>query len=143
MPKLQLEVINSFLLLLGVIAIVVIYQRSKQRAKQAQRDALLAEFGDEGFVQLVEQLGEARCRGILAKYSDMAIAKQILTRTFWKGQTSEMLIDALGSPVTTDKKVLKTKTKETYKYRQTGKNRFALKIFLEDDVVTGWEQKDS
>lgn len=40
-----------------------------------------------------------------------------------------------------DQKVLKTKTKEVWKYKPTGKNRYALKITLEDDEVIGWDQK--
>lgn len=30
---------------------------------------------------------------------------------------------------------------ETWKYSQTGKNRYALKIYLVNNKVSGWDQK--
>ncbi len=60
----------------------------------------------------------------------------------WQGETAEQLRESLGNPADTDEKVLKTKTKEIWKYRPTARSRFGLKVTLDDGVVTGWEQKD-
>ena len=60
----------------------------------------------------------------------------------WQGETAEQLRESLGTPPDTDQKVLKTKTKEIWKYRPTKRNRFGLKVTLDDGIVTGWEQND-
>jgi hypothetical protein len=52
-----------------------------------------------------------------------------------------MMIEALGQPVHVDERVLKTKTVHTFKYRPLGKNRFGLRISLENGVVKGWDEK--
>ena len=64
-----------------------------------------------------------------------------MKKHFWQGQTEEQLLDSLGKPKDIDQKVLKTKTKEIWKYNETGKNRYALKITLENGKVVGWDQK--
>jgi hypothetical protein len=61
---------------------------------------------------------------------------------FWQGQTQEQLLDSLGRPADTDTKVLKTKTKEIWKYNRVGKNRFGLRVTVENGVVVGWDKKD-
>lgn len=48
-------------------------------------------------------------------------------------------MDSLGRPLDIDQKVLKTK--EVWKYNQTGKGRYALRITLENGEVVGWDQK--
>ncbi len=53
-----------------------------------------------------------------------------------------MTVEILGQPVAVDEKVLKTKTKRTFKYRPVGVNRYALRVYLDDDQVVGWEDKD-
>ncbi len=83
-----------------------------------------------------------RRKTLLAKYGDQAIVDMIMRRTMWQGQTEEQLIDSLGRPVDVDQKVLKTKTKEIWKYNRTGRNRFGLRITLENGVVVGWDKKD-
>ncbi|WP_437338473.1 hypothetical protein [Sorangium sp. So ce394] len=59
----------------------------------------------------------------------------------WVGMTAEMLTHSKGSPEDIDEKVLKTKTKHVYKYGQTGINRYALRVTLDNGVVTGWDDK--
>ena len=59
----------------------------------------------------------------------------------WVGATTDMVIAMLGHPDDTDERVLKTKTKTTLKYASTGANRYALRVFVEEDVVVGWEDK--
>jgi hypothetical protein len=40
-----------------------------------------------------------------------------------------------------DTKVMKQFTRHVYKYNQSGKGRYRLRITLEDGIVVGWEQK--
>jgi len=75
------------------------------------------------------------------KYQDEKLIENLLDEKFWRGQTAEQLRDSLGEPLDIDQKALKTKVKEVWKYEQTGKNRYGLKIKLEDGVVVGWDQK--
>lgn len=77
------------------------------------------------------------------KYVDREIVNAIVNGRYWIGQTQEQLTDSLGSPEGVDRKVLKTKTKEVWKYRQVRKGQFALRINVEDGVVSGWDKKDS
>jgi hypothetical protein len=75
---------------------------------------------------------------LVKKYGDEAGLK-ILARKVWQGMTQEQLTESWGKPVDVDHMVLKTKTKETWKYNQTGKNRFKDRIYLEDGSVVGWK----
>jgi hypothetical protein len=78
---------------------------------------------------------------LMSKYRDPEIVDRIMSGTMWQGQTEEQLTDALGGPVDVDQRVMKNKVRETWKYHQQGKNRFGLRITLEDGVVVGWDQK--
>ena len=78
---------------------------------------------------------------LMMKYKDDELVNSLMQESFWRGQTQDQLIDSLGEPLDIDQKALKTKTKEIWKYEQTGKNRYGLKITLEDGVVVGWDQK--
>lgn len=80
----------------------------------------------------------SRRKYLIDKYGrDLGL--RILSRAVWQGMTSEQLEDSWGRPVDIDRTVYKTKTKETWKYNQTGKNRFKHRIYLEDGVVVGWK----
>jgi hypothetical protein len=68
-------------------------------------------------------------------------AARILRREIWLGQTEEMLIAARGQPEDRDYKVLQTKIKSTFKYHWKGANRYRLRVFLDDGIVVGWEDK--
>lgn len=83
-----------------------------------------------------------RRRHLIERYGDPEIARCIMRGVIWQGETAEQLIESLGRPADTDQKVLKTKTKEIWKYRPTARNRFGLKVTLDDGVVTGWEKND-
>lgn len=82
-----------------------------------------------------------RREALMLKYGDPRIVDMIMEKRFWLGQTGQQLLDSLGHPADIDEKVLKTKTKQTWKYSPTGKNRFALRITLENGAVIGWDQK--
>ena len=75
------------------------------------------------------------------KYGDMDLVEKMMKEEIWQGATEEHIIDSIGKPLDIDQKVLKTKTKETWKYDQTAKNRYALKVILENGVVVGWDKK--
>jgi hypothetical protein len=84
---------------------------------------------------------EKRLEYLRGKYGDEATVQRILQRNFWEGQTSAQLLDALGSPASIDKKLLKTKTREVWKYNHRGANRYGLRITLDENLVSGWDQK--
>lgn len=75
------------------------------------------------------------------KYQDDGVVEKIVSGTIWQGQTPEQLIDSLGKPHDTDEKVLKTKKKEIWKYQHEGRNRYKLRITLENDEVVGWNHR--
>ncbi|MBA6263909.1 DUF2845 domain-containing protein [Colwellia sp. Bg11-12] len=78
---------------------------------------------------------------LMKKYNNANLVDKLMKKMFWQGQSEEQLIDSLGKPLDIDQKVLKTKVKETWKYNSTGKNRYALRIIIENGEVVGWDQK--
>jgi len=68
------------------------------------------------------------------------IVQAIIDKKIWQGMTKEQLVDSWGSPVDTAQKVLKTKTTETFKYKQVGRNRFRSRVMLENGLVIGWQE---
>ena len=94
-----------------------------------------------GIAYLGHRANVKRRKALLAKYGDPRVVEAIMSKTIWQGQTIEQLVDSLGRPVDVDRKVYKTKTKETWKYNQTGRNRFGLRIIVENDEVVGWDKK--
>ncbi|WP_310440514.1 hypothetical protein [Sulfuricurvum sp.] len=82
-----------------------------------------------------------RRENLMLKYQNEELVDMIMSGKYWQGQTEEQLRDSLGKPLDIDQKVLKTKTKEIWKYNQTAKNRYSLKIILEDGFVVGWDIK--
>jgi hypothetical protein len=82
-----------------------------------------------------------RKRQLAAKYGDAVVAERIMTKKIWQGMTREQLLESWGNPADIDRKVYKTKEKETLSYNQVGKNRYRDKVQLEDGIVVGWDQK--
>lgn len=78
---------------------------------------------------------------LMLKYNDEEIVSRILNQSFWIGQTASQLRDALGKPVEISEWRNAKEFGETWKFLQTGKNRYALKIYLTNDQVTGWDKK--
>lgn len=78
---------------------------------------------------------------LLDKYGDEVVVRKIIGRTLWQGQTAEQVIDALGEPKDIDQKVLKTKTKEVWKYFPSGRRRYGLRVTLDNGEVVGWDDK--
>jgi hypothetical protein len=126
-----------------VIGLVVWYRTSQDKAREAA--ARVAALQEEeatraASAQRAAEL-EARRQRLLAKYHDPDVVAKILARSIWKGQSAAQLMDALGSPADTDEKVMKTKRREIWKYREIARNRYALRVTLEQEVVVGWEEK--
>lgn len=90
---------------------------------------------------IAAQLKEKRRKALFAKYGDKSIVQKIMTKTIWMGQTEEQLRDSIGKPVAMDTSVLKTKTKDVWKYDREGQNRYALRIIVENGLVAGWKHK--
>jgi uncharacterized protein len=103
----------------AVIGAIVVFnsirRREEERRRAAERLRLVAKYGDE-------------------------IADRILAHTIWQGMTEEQLLESWGGPADKDYEIKKTTTKETWKYQQTGRNRFRNRAFLENGVVIGWKQ---
>lgn len=78
---------------------------------------------------------------LMLKYDDEEIVSRILNQSFWIGQTASQLLDSLGNPVDISEWCNAKEFGETWKYSQTGKNRYALKIYLVNNKVSGWDQK--
>jgi hypothetical protein len=78
---------------------------------------------------------------LMAKYGDASIVDRIMAAEMWQGMTADMLTDSWGRPVDCDREVYKTRTTETWKYGQTGKNRFKNRVVVENDVVVGFKQR--
>ncbi len=86
-------------------------------------------------------LRKKRREALMVKYGDASIVEAIMNRQIWQGMSDEQLIDSWGAPVAKDHKVYKTKLSETYKYNQTGRNRFGSRVKVENGLVVGWEQR--
>lgn len=86
---------------------------------------------------------EERRDHLMTKYNDETVVNNIMDQRIFTGETAEMLTDSLGNPAGKDNQVLKTKTKEIWKYHPTGQNQYRTRITLENDVVVGWDIKDT
>ncbi|WP_334223884.1 hypothetical protein [Thiosocius teredinicola] len=84
---------------------------------------------------------EKRLSALREKYDDEKLVQKIFEGYFWQGQPEGQLVDSLGQPVEVDRKVLKTKTKEIWKYNHMGGNRFGLRVTVENGYVVGWDKK--
>ena len=106
--------------------------REEARAKEQRARELAAATAEEWRRQRQASL-EARF--------GIDIAAAVWKHEYWRGATTEMIIESLGTPVDIREKVYKTKTKTTYCYRPFGSKRYALKIHFEDSIVVGWDEK--
>ncbi|EPQ8526777.1 DUF2845 domain-containing protein [Vibrio vulnificus] len=86
-------------------------------------------------------LDKKKRQRLMTKYGNPEVVDRLMKKTIWEGQTEEQLIDYLGKPLDVDQKVLKTKVKETWKYDKAGKNRYNLRIIVENGFVVGWDKK--
>jgi hypothetical protein len=108
-----------------VIAAIVWFRIARARSVEAAR---------------IRRIEERRA-ALLQKYGDPRIVEKIMSGMVWQGQTAEQLRDSRGQPLDIDERVFKKSTRQTWKYMQTGVNRFALRVTLEDGFVVGWDDK--
>lgn len=84
----------------------------------------------------------ARRRAMLLDlYGDPEVVQGIMDRKVWVGMTAQQLKHSWGEPAGMGSAVKRGKQFLTFKYHQTGVNRFNTRVYLEDDLVTGWEKK--
>ncbi len=83
----------------------------------------------------------ARRQHLMEKYGDPQVVQKIIDKIVWQGMTVDQLIDSWGPPDDQEVAVLKTKTKKTWKYGMTGKNRFRQRVIVENDIVVGWQSR--
>jgi hypothetical protein len=122
------EAVGWPLLIGGAVALLIAYASlhiAHTKAKEAER---------------LRQIS-ARRAALFQKYGDAQIVERIMSRAYWQGQSADQLRDSLGDPVDVDEKVMKTRSRQVWKYQQTGVNRFALRITLENGTVIGWDEK--
>jgi hypothetical protein len=117
---------TNFQIAVGILAsifLVIVIVMARSWEKQRQEAAAEA---------------AARVRELTSQFGPEA-AQRILNHEYWQGMTKKMLLEAMGEPADQDENILRSKTKETWKYGQEGVNRFKLRVFLENDVVVGWK----
>jgi hypothetical protein len=84
---------------------------------------------------------QKRLSYLRGKYKNEEVVRKIFEGYFWQGQSEEQLRDSLGQPIDIDQKMLKTKTRNVWKYHHRGGNRFGLRITVENGYVAGWDEK--
>jgi hypothetical protein len=84
---------------------------------------------------------QKRIEYLLDKYRDEEAVDRIMRRILWQGETAQMLTDSLGNPLNVDRKAMATRKREVWKYNQTGRGRYALRVTLDNDVVIQIDQK--
>jgi hypothetical protein len=102
------------LMALGLVTVISALMFFYQRQLEIRRDDLTRRFRPE-------------------------IAELIMAKKIRQGMTEEMLKESWGPPANVDQEVFKTKLKQTWKYNQIGKNRFANRVFVENGFVVGWK----
>jgi hypothetical protein len=96
-----------------------------------------------GVVWFKHSQKQKRIEHLLDKYGDEAVVDRIMRRIPWQGETAQQLIDSLGNPLNVDRKLMATRKREVWKYQQTGRGRYALRLTLDNDVVIEIDQKTS
>jgi uncharacterized protein len=120
----------ALFVLCAAIGAVAVFNSIRRRERLAEEQRRLAE----------EQSRRAEERQRLVdKYGD-AIADGIIAHKVWQGMTEDQLVESWGTPADKDYEIKHSKTKETWKYGQTGRNRFSSRVFLENRIVVGWKQ---
>lgn len=100
---------------------------------------LVVAFVLGGFIVLKISSAVRRKKRLVEKYGE-EVAAMIIARKVWQGMTKEQLTESWGNPVDVGREIIRTKVKETWKYNQTGKNRFSDRIYLENGTVIGWKE---
>lgn len=75
--------------------------------------------------------------GLVQRYGQEG-AQNVLASRLWLGAPRAAVIEIFGEPESTAEKVTTTSTVRTLRYFGVG-NGFKLKVTVENDVVTGWD----
>lgn len=94
-----------------------------------------------GGVLIVKYNARRRRAYLMARYGDALLVDLIMSKKIRQGMTAEQLVESWGRPADIDEKVYKTKIKYTYKYNQTGKRRFKERVYVENGIVVGWQER--
>jgi hypothetical protein len=134
-----IEAIGVVTFIVGGVVIAAIafwYISSNSKARQLETDRRRE-------ARRVAELREAEERrmALTTKYGDPLVVEKIMNGHFWQGQTEEQLQDSMGQPYDVDERVMKTKSKQIWKYHPVGRNRYSLRITLENGLVVGWDDK--
>jgi hypothetical protein len=115
-------------LLFGIFVFNRIYKAKVLREEKAAAEAAARAAWERRRADLISRFGEQD-------------ADRILAQRIWQGMTVEQLHEAIGAPVEVSRRVFKTKISETHKYVPTRKNRFNMRVMLEDGAVVTWDKK--
>jgi len=77
----------------------------------------------------------------ITKYRDEGLDYIVTEEPYWVGQSLDQLIASIGKPHSIDSNVLKSSSKEVWKYKKQGDNRYSLRIVIENQRVVGFDQK--
>ncbi len=80
-----------------------------------------------------------RERRIRETYGEMAA--NIFAKKLWLGCPEAGVIEMFGQPEARDEKVSKESVVQTFKYFSSGKNRYGLRVEIENGAVCGWDDK--
>jgi cell division protein FtsL len=120
------------LILVGIVAAFLVVRalhRSRAAAEERRR------------VEEAEKHREEKYNRLMAKYGNEKAVNKIMNGEVWDGMTEEQLVDSLGEPIEREEATYKAKIQKTYKYDQTGRNRFGKRFTIEDSVVVGHKSK--
>lgn len=147
----RLSLVDSGLVSIGVLLLVILVPSvllmrwQDRRARQRREaEAFAAQQAMQARAAAEEQ---ARQMALRQRFDHLSqrfgpdIAQRVMHGKLWVGATPEMVQEILGPPVDIDEKVLKTKTKHTWKYSPIGVNRYQLRVSFENGSVVGWEDK--
>lgn len=109
---------------------VVAFLRAK-RAREARE-------AEDRRRQAQEWLDEKR-RNLIARFGERDGALVLAGRA-WQGATAAMIVEMYGNPDEVSRKVYKTKTAETWKYGPLPRNKYRLRVMIENGVCVGWEE---
>ena len=125
--------VASLLLVSGVVAIVAAARSATKRKELMRRRAVEQQA-------YIERVRQDRWVYLVGRFGD-TLARAIWDGILFQGMPEECLSEFLGVPEASDQKVMKDKSAATLKYRPIGKNRFGLRVYVENGLVVGWEEK--
>jgi hypothetical protein len=115
-------------LLFGIFVFIRIYKARIARAEKEAAEAARRAAWQRRRADLISRFGEQVADGILAQ-------------RIWQGMTVEQLHEAIGAPAEVARRVFRTKISETHKYVPSRRNRFNMRVMLEDGAVVSWDKK--